>query len=154
MKATHIRRDEVPWRAPESTAECGKAIVDQPWIDRDQYGELLSERYRTFQAEVLPTDPNAKFDRKHLGVCGSCIESAAKWANWMDDPIALMIRYVVGVDRSWTRNESWRSAAAELRALGELVEIHREQFERIRDRHDAALFHRFGLTTRRRSVGS
>lgn len=106
----HIQRSRCPWEQPDLT-ECGRAVVEfARVVSRDQ----ALARFR----EIGATRARYEF-------CVTCWETADRHSTWEADPLAAIGR----LPNAWASGERAIRARAELRALGLLVEAHREEFD-------------------------
>lgn len=105
----HALQPDLPWR-PANRTDCGRPISDVAVV-------------------ITRAEMTAKFrrlgkQRAAYTTCMTCLNNIERWpATWADDPVAVMARMFHG----WrTGDDQLRD---ELRALGALVEAHRDEFE-------------------------
>lgn len=116
----HVRRPGLPWREPDRT-ECGRPL----WTTK---GEKLIDRT---QALDLIRDSGLETARHEL--CWPCVDSAARTPEWGADPVRALLRELTG------SGGPDPELAGDLRALAELVNRHREEFDSLREGLDSVV---------------
>lgn len=102
----HVRRPDLPWRNSTLT-ECGRQLDDvAEYVSRDDVLRMINKDGKQRTAYV---------------VCMTCLTTASSWPTFDQDPVASLGREFNG-----RRDPRF---VLELRALGLLVEQHREEFE-------------------------
>lgn len=118
MDVTHIERPPLPWRAERAT-ECG----------------LDADRHATWTREAAIAEMNKLGEQRFaLFVCMTCWQTARRHSTWDENPVSCLERYCLKF--KWEREPEKarrRRFADELRAVGLLVEAHREEFDRLVD---------------------
>lgn len=111
---THIERPTLPWREDEHLTECRLDAEKYPTMTRDEAVRKFKDLGRT---------------RFTMVTCITCFTTADRYGNatWEDNPIALMARHAGPVFRQ--SDEVTNRLQAELRAIGMLIEAHRDEFD-------------------------
>jgi hypothetical protein len=105
---SHVLRVRPPWRSTEKT-ECGRAANDVAAVVSREEARAMVKRWGQRRAAFL--------------LCQTCSQGHYP-ASWWAEPAGVLAR---DVTKSWAAEKS--EVADELRALGQLVEAHREEFE-------------------------
>lgn len=105
----HALQPDLPWRAADRT-DCGRPVSD--------VAAVIS------RAEMAAKFRRLGKQRAAYTTCMTCLNNIGRWpATWADDPVAVMARMFHG----WRNGDD--RLRDELRALGALVEAHRDEFE-------------------------
>lgn len=105
----HIIRPVLPWRVSADTTECGRRIVDVATAVPLPEAQAIWKRHGKQRAAFL--------------LCSTCVSTANRYGHdYMKDDIAKVLQREI----NWQGNERLN---AELRALGLLVEAHRDEFD-------------------------
>lgn len=103
---SHIRRPDLPWRTSRMT-ECGRPIADvKKSMDRAEALALVAQHGKQRAAFLL---------------CMTCMTTANQYKTWEEDPVGALAREFFGATDPKLRDE--------LRALGALVDAHRDDFD-------------------------
>lgn len=129
LAIVHVVRPLPPWRNSEhELTECGLSAHEHESITRAEF----MKRYREIGRE-----------RSAMLTCVTCMQTFERYgghrevaATWEDDPVAALAREAEKV--RWRRrgSEKRERLEIELRALIQLVEQHREEFDTIVARLD------------------
>ncbi|MFF4777562.1 hypothetical protein ACFY05_32365 [Microtetraspora fusca] len=116
----HVIRPLLPWRSPgNEITECGRPAGDvRSAITQDE----LKARIREMGKQ-----------RAALFTCMTCLDTAANWATFQEDPVQVIYResYTNFGGRQVYGGLKADVFADELRALAELVARHRDEFDTI-----------------------
>lgn len=110
----HVERSPMPWERATRT-ECGLVV------EALEHGNVISRE------QVVAKVKDQGVQRAALSTCMTCLETVRWWPTWQQNPVAVVARAYTRV--RWTADGG--QAAAELRALAVLVEIHRAEFEQL-----------------------
>lgn len=112
LSVEHVERARMPWESQRRT-ECGRIIDadDDKVIDRDALVAKVKQQ---------------GVQRASMTTCFTCLETARRWPTWDANPAAVVYRAYSKIAH---RLDDKERANAELRALGMLVEAHREEFD-------------------------
>lgn len=116
----HVIRPTLPWRMTGvALTECGYDASKVKTISRDELIARLKD-YGQQRTAIL--------------TCMTCVETATRWRTWDQDPRDALDREI-----QWERRrdlkDTERSLRAELSALAELADSHRDEFEEAVARH-------------------
>lgn len=109
---THIEQPSLPWRDDEHLTECRLDATKYPTVSRDEAIRQFRDLGRT---------------RFVMITCITCFTTMERYgrSTWEDDPVALMNRHTNIFRQSDKSSDRLR---AELRAIGMLIEAHRDEF--------------------------
>jgi hypothetical protein len=103
---SHIRRPDLPWRTSRLT-ECGRPTADVKKFMERQEALALVKKHGIKRAAFL--------------LCMTCMTTANQYRTWEEDPAGALAREFFGATDP--------KLSEELRALGALVNAHREEFD-------------------------
>lgn len=112
---THIERANVPWRKERET-ECGLDASKHPTWSRAETDDKIKE------LGVV---------RLSLQTCMTCYQTYSRHSTWDVDPASCVQRLVGRASLRFGRTPENVAIAAELRAIGVLVEHHRAEFDQL-----------------------
>ena len=121
-RVEHVERPLLPWRRHSVRTECGLPVAGHPVISR---AEFVARVNRLGQQRTAMT------------TCMTCFTTARRWPTWEEDPPRALDR-----ECQWGptyRGEMGSPIADELRALAELADRHRDEFEALLDGFKGAI---------------
>lgn len=108
-----------------------------PWRDTDTLHTVCGRPSSQYAPELVLTFDEARREAKRLGrqrtamlFCMTCANRAGTWAKWDDDPVARMARECEKYG-AMGRGKDTSLVERELRAIGLLIEAHREEFDQL-----------------------
>lgn len=121
-RVEHVERPLLPWRTQSPRTECGLPVADHPVMSRSKFEVTLKQLGKQRMAMVT---------------CMTCFRAAERWPTWEQDPPRALSR-----ECEWGptfRAKEGTPIENELRALAELVERHRDEFDALLDSFRGAI---------------
>ncbi len=130
----HVRRETLPWRAPESRTECGRQInAVASTISRAEWREIARE-WTALERDYRQARMTIPASIQRPNLCGTCWTKAAQHPTWERQPMAALYRFLDDWTSPWVTAESKPAAeqiAKELWALGRLAQAYPAQFQQL-----------------------
>jgi hypothetical protein len=111
----HILRPLLPWRSAAAITECG--------LDASKVNALTRDAYLMRHKEL-------GMQRCALLTCMTCSQTAHNYKTWAEDPRNALAREIAW-ETAWHREDRGNLLLDELRAIAELIETHRDEFDDI-----------------------
>lgn len=108
----HVMRASLPWRPVEELTECGRPAGN------------FDPRYVLSRADAVARFRQQGHRRSFELFCMTCLDTVNRWPTWEKDPARTLSRHLGGYGRG--RDDRIDD---ELRALAELVDRHRDEFD-------------------------
>lgn len=119
----HILRPRLPWRARVEITECGHEATEVSTLTREEFFARLKDYGK---------------QRTAMTTCMTCMNAAARWPTWAEDPRTALMREVVWEDAAyWPGSTRFRSEPRghqlrdDLLAIEILIVNHIDEFRKL-----------------------